>query len=759
VQITWNASSGATGYEIWRNTSDTTNSAGLLGTATSTTYDDTTATAGTTYYYWLKASNSYGTSPFSSSDSGYRRASTPGQVAFATSSYTVNENAGSIALTVTRSLGSDGAASVNYSTQNGTASAGTDYTSASGTLSWSDGDSAGKTITVTIINRSGKQDNRAFTVGLSGASGAALASPYTATVTISDVWPSTPTGVIASDGTYMDNILIGWNSAASATSYKVWRGTDNNAQNASVLGTCTISYYLDTAATAGTIYYYWIQAVNEAGTSDLSAPDSGYCGSLPSDLAIPRDVNAGDGAYTDRIPITWQAVNGAMRYEIWRAVENNLSAATPIGKTAKANTSYNDHFVSPGISYYYWVRASNAKGYGGYGSPDSGWCRLSAPSGMNAGDGLHPYHINVAWSPVANTLWYEVWREEVPGANSVGGNLMNVAQTTDTYFNDYYTKAGVYYRYKVKACNGLCASDYSSDTGVRQVATAQRALPPENDYDGDKLSDLALFNSSSGVLDVLCSALGQQTFTLGTGPSQGATGDIDGDQKMDPLAYYADSGTWLARLSRMGYNPIIRASFGGDGNDPVTADFDGDRVADIGVYNETDGVLSVILSNGGDFDIRASCLMGGPGYSFVSADFDGDGKADPTVYSESEGRAIVAFSGSGYYCVDFAFGGPGQSMYSADFDGDAKADPMLYEGATGQWTALLSSAGYSVAGLSFGGPGYVPAIGDYDGDGLADPAIYRESDGQWLIMFSSGGYSVLTETFGGANFIPFGPEK
>jgi hypothetical protein len=43
---------------------------------TGTTYDDTTATAGTTYYYWVKAKNAAGTSAFGASNTGYRAVST-----------------------------------------------------------------------------------------------------------------------------------------------------------------------------------------------------------------------------------------------------------------------------------------------------------------------------------------------------------------------------------------------------------------------------------------------------------------------------------------------------------------------------------------------------------------------------------------------------------------------------------------------------------------------------------------------------------
>jgi uncharacterized repeat protein (TIGR01451 family) len=118
----------------------------------------------------------------------------PGVLAFEPASYSVNENAGSgnVSLTVTRSGGSAGAASVNYTTVAGTATAGSDYTTSSATLNWADGDATPRSIVVPIINDSEVEANEQFTVVLSNASGASLGAASTATVTIvsEDVAPA-----------------------------------------------------------------------------------------------------------------------------------------------------------------------------------------------------------------------------------------------------------------------------------------------------------------------------------------------------------------------------------------------------------------------------------------------------------------------------------------------------------------------------------------------------------------------------------------
>lgn len=72
VQISWNTSAGATDYQVYRNTSNSSSGAALLGSPSASPYDDTSAAAGTTYWYFVKACNSAMCSDFSSPDSGFR---------------------------------------------------------------------------------------------------------------------------------------------------------------------------------------------------------------------------------------------------------------------------------------------------------------------------------------------------------------------------------------------------------------------------------------------------------------------------------------------------------------------------------------------------------------------------------------------------------------------------------------------------------------------------------------------------------------
>ena len=62
VSLTWNASSGATGYSIFRGTAPGAEGATAVGTSTTASFTDPGLTNGTTYYYTVAATNSVGSS-------------------------------------------------------------------------------------------------------------------------------------------------------------------------------------------------------------------------------------------------------------------------------------------------------------------------------------------------------------------------------------------------------------------------------------------------------------------------------------------------------------------------------------------------------------------------------------------------------------------------------------------------------------------------------------------------------------------------
>ncbi len=72
VSMNWDPVGGAGEYEVYRAATNQSGSSTKIGMTSNTTYDDSTATAGLPYHYWIRAKNADGLSPFSNGDRGYK---------------------------------------------------------------------------------------------------------------------------------------------------------------------------------------------------------------------------------------------------------------------------------------------------------------------------------------------------------------------------------------------------------------------------------------------------------------------------------------------------------------------------------------------------------------------------------------------------------------------------------------------------------------------------------------------------------------
>lgn len=110
-----------------------------------------------------------------------------GTLQFSAATYSVGEAGVQATITVTRTNGSTGAVQVSYASSDGSATAGSDYTASSGTLSWADEDAADKSFTVPISNDASDEADETVNIALSApTNGATLGTPNTAVLTIVD---------------------------------------------------------------------------------------------------------------------------------------------------------------------------------------------------------------------------------------------------------------------------------------------------------------------------------------------------------------------------------------------------------------------------------------------------------------------------------------------------------------------------------------------------------------------------------------------
>lgn len=209
------------------------------------------------------------------------------------------------AFTVTKSGTTPSYCSVNYATANGSATAGSDYSAESGTLTFAPTDTS-HTANVPTVDDSVVEGTETFSMALSlPTAGATLGTPSSATATINDNDVSSPcTGVtftIASNGA----VTEGANSVFTVTKH----GT--------ATGSCTVNYATasgtatsgsDFTATSGTLTFtsgQTSQSVNVPTTDDsvvesaetftmaLSSPTGGSALGTPS--SATATINDNDG--------------------------------------------------------------------------------------------------------------------------------------------------------------------------------------------------------------------------------------------------------------------------------------------------------------------------------------------------------------------------------------------------------------------------------------------------------------------------------
>jgi len=189
-----------------------------------------------------------------------------GALRFSVATLRPNEGSGSVDLIAERIGGADGAVAVTYATADDTATAGSDYSATSGTLTWPDNNDDTRTVTVSILEDAAIEGTEAFTVSLgSPTGGATLGSPATTTVRIIDNDEETSGGQIS-----FETAEITTDEAGGTAEVSVQRtGQSQGAVGADyTTSDGTASSGSDYSASSGTLSW----ADGEEGAKSFSVP-------------------------------------------------------------------------------------------------------------------------------------------------------------------------------------------------------------------------------------------------------------------------------------------------------------------------------------------------------------------------------------------------------------------------------------------------------------------------------------------------------
>ncbi len=452
VEVSWTASLGALYYQVYRSSFLLGAKTAISGWQAATSFQDTTAIPGRDYYYFLAAATStfgFDATDFSTAAAGWRQIEVPTGVRASDDEYsdkvlvTWNPPPGGLFYQVHYSVYpiiSEMAPLSQWQTD-------THYEA-----------DVPPGITYYFTVKAAAKITGDRSTALSASDGGRRR--FTA-----------PEQVEATQGIYLNRILVNWDAVPGADYYCVYRSTLILGQRTAVSDWQTERSYEDRDVTIGTNYYYWVQAAADGAGGAASQFSSVACGS--TGIIPPKTVWATDGTDPDKVIVTWNRFSGTLYYQVSQS--SSLDGEKfPISGWLFQGTQFEDTTIPTGTIRYYWARVSEtATGSepSAYSLPDIGYRSLPAPTGVKASEGTYESRVLIEWNPVEGATNYQVSRaESLKGDKTV----LKLWQTGTTFEDSKLTPGQIYY-YFVKAAGsstGIGSGNYSS------AATGFCAFPP-----------------------------------------------------------------------------------------------------------------------------------------------------------------------------------------------------------------------------------------------------------------------------------------
>ena len=256
--------------------------------------------------------------------------------------------------------------------------------------------------------------------------------------------------ITASNVASTGKVKLTWEHVEGAVKYEVYRAATKDGEYKKMY-TLTGTTYVNTNATAGKYYYYYVVAIAEDGKASEPSNIAGRT----CDLARPV-VTASNNAKTGKVRLTWNAVEGAVEYKIYRstAKDGNYSLMY-----TTSNTYYNNLNATAGVTYYYKVVAVAAKSAANSAASSVVSRTCDLPQTKLTGKVNLLGTPKLSWEKVDGAVAYKVYRAE-----SENGEYQLMKTTTGTsYGNTNHVNGTTYYYYVVAVAENVWGNSAPSN--------------------------------------------------------------------------------------------------------------------------------------------------------------------------------------------------------------------------------------------------------------------------------------------------------